>query len=53
MVYSNVIEYGITGDTKAPILRSFALTPKFKDGTLIINQYMNYHSFENLQYKKY
>ena len=52
MVYTNLIEHGIIGDTKAPILRTFPLIPRFKDNALAINQHMNYQSFPNLQFKK-
>jgi hypothetical protein len=52
MVYTDIIEHGIIGNTKAPILRSFPLMPKFKDESILLNQQMNYHSFDNLQFKK-
>ena len=52
MVYTDIIQHGIIGDTKAPILRCFPLTPRFKNESLTIHQYMNYQSFDKLQFKK-
>lgn len=53
LVYSDIIEYNIIGDTKAPLLRCFPLMSKLKGGELISpNQYMNYRSFDQLQFKK-
>ena len=51
MFYSDLVEYNIVGDTKAPLLRCFALISKLKGGDIITaGQYMNYQTFSNLQF---
>ena len=53
MIYSDIIEYNIVGDTKTPLLRCIPLISKVKNGDIIsTGQYMNYQSFTNLQFKK-
>lgn len=52
MIYSDIVEYNIVGDTKAPLLRCFPLMSKVRDGSLSITQYMGYRSFDKIQYKK-
>ena len=50
MIYTDLIEYNIVGDTKAPLLRCFRFVWKFKFGDIITTrQYMNYQIFSNLQ----
>ena len=50
MINSDLIEYNIVGDTKAPLLRCFLFISKLKSGDIITNgQYMNYQTFSNLQ----
>ena len=52
MIYSDLVEYNIVGDTKAPLLRCFPFDSKLKGGDLIITgQYMNYQTFSNLQFR--
>ena len=52
MIYSNLVEYIIFRDTKAPLLRCFPFISKLKGGDLIITgQYMNYQTFSNLQFR--
>ena len=52
MIYSDLVEYSIVGDTKAPLLRCFPFISKLKGGDIIkTGQYMNYQSFSNLQFK--
>ena len=52
MIYSDLVEYNIVGDTKAPLLRCFPLISKLKAGDLITTgQYMNYQTFSNLQFR--
>ena len=52
MIYTNLIEYNIVGDTKAPLLRCFTFISKLKAGDLITTgQYMNYQIFSNLQFR--
>ena len=52
MIYSNLVEYNIVGDTKAPLLRCFPFISKLKGGNIITTgQYMNYQTFSNLQFR--
>ena len=51
MMYTNLIEYKIVDDTKAPWLRCFLLVSKLKSGDIITTgQFMNYQTFSNLQF---
>ena len=53
MIYSDIIEHNIVGDTKTPLLRCIPFISKVKNGDIIsTGQYMNYQSFTNLQFKK-
>ena len=52
MIYSDIIEYNIVGDTKTPLLRCFPFISKVKNGDISTRQYMYYQSFTNLQFKK-
>ena len=46
MIYSDLVEYNIVGDTKAPLLRCFPFISKLKGGDIITTgQYMNYQTF--------
>ena len=50
MIYSNIVEYNVVGDTKTPLLRCFPFISKLKGGDIITTgQYMNYQTFSNLQ----
>ena len=52
MIYSDLVEYSIVGDTKAPLLRCFHFISKLKGGDIITTgQYKNYHTFSNLQFR--
>ena len=52
MIYSDLVEYNIVGDTKAPLLRCFPFISKLKGGAIITTgQYMNYQTFSNLQFR--
>ena len=52
MINSDLVEYSIVGDTKAPLLRCFPFISKLKGGDSIITaQYMNYQTFSNLQFR--
>ena len=52
MIYSNLVEYNIVGDTKTPLLRCFPFISKLKGRDIItIGQYMNYQTFSNLQFR--
>ena len=53
MIYTDIVGYNISGDTKAPLLRCFPFISKLKSGDIItIGQYMNYQTFSNLQMVK-
>ena len=52
IIYIDLIEYNIVGDTKAPLLRCFPFISKLKSGDIITTgQYMNYQTFSNLQFR--
>ena len=52
MIYSDLVEYNIVGDTKAPLLRCFPFISKLKGGDIITTgQYMNYQTLSNLQFR--
>ena len=47
MIYKDLVEQNIVGDTKAPLMRFFL--SELKSGDILINgQYMNYQTFSNL-----
>ena len=49
-IYTDLKEYIIFGDTKAPLLRCFLFISKLKAGEIITTgQYMNHQTFSNLQ----
>ena len=50
MIYSDIVEYKIVGDTKTPLLRCLPFISKLKRGDITTNgQYMNCQTFSNLQ----
>ena len=52
MIYTDLVEYNIVGDTEAPLLRCFFFISKLKAGDIITTgQYMNYQTFRNLQFR--
>ena len=52
MIYIDLIEYKIVGDTKVPLLRCFPFITKLKAGDIITTgQYMNYQTFSMLQFR--
>ena len=52
MIYTDVFEYNIVGDTKTPLLRCFPFVSKLKSGDIITTgQYMNYQTSSNLQFR--
>ena len=52
MTYTNLIEYNLFGDTKAPLRHSFPFISKLKSGDIITTgQYKNYQTFSNLQFR--
>ncbi len=52
MIYSDLVEYSIVGDTKVPLLRCFPFISKLKGGDIITTgQYMNYQTFSSLQFR--
>ena len=52
MIYTDLIEYHIVGDTKDSLLRCFRFFSKLKSGDIITTgQYMHYQTFSNLQFR--
>ena len=52
MIYTDLIEYNMVGDTKVPLLRCFLFFSKLKSGDIITTgQYMNHQTFCNLQFR--
>ena len=52
MLYTDLIEFNIVGNTKATLLRCFPLILKLKSGDILTTgQYMNYQTFSNLQFR--
>ena len=52
MVYTDIVEYSIIGDTKAPILRTFPFNQKVQHGNISVTKFMSYTSFQNLHFRK-
>ena len=54
MIYTDIVEYNIVGDTEAPLLRCFPFISKLKSGDIITTgQYMNYQTFSNLEFRRF
>ena len=52
MIYSDIVEYNIVGDTKVPLLSCFTFISKLKGGDNITTGLcMNYQTFSNLQFR--
>ena len=52
LIYTELIEYNIVGDTKAPLLRCIPFISKLKAGDIITTgQYMNYQTISNMQFR--
>ena len=52
MIYTDLIEYNIVGDTQVPLFRCFPFISKLKSGDIITTgQHMNYQTFRNLQFR--
>ena len=52
MIYSDLIEYNIVGDTRTHLLRCFPFISKLKGGDIVTTgQYKNYQTFSNLQFR--
>ena len=53
MIYTEIVEYNIVGDTKAPLLRCSPFISKLKSGDIkTTGQYMNYQTFSNLPFRR-
>ena len=53
MIYTDIVEYNIVGDTNAPLLRCVPFISKLKSGNVITTgQYMNYQTFSTLQFRR-
>ena len=52
MIYGDLVEYKIIGDTNIPLLRCSPFISKLKGKDIITTgQYMNYQTFSNLQFR--
>ena len=52
MIYTELIEYIIVGNTEASMLRCFLFIPLNKAADIMTTgQYMNYQTFSNLQFR--
>ena len=52
MIYNDIIEYKIVGDTKTPSLRCIFFISKVKNGDIIATgQFINFQPFTNLKFK--
>ena len=52
MICSDLVEFIIVGDTKAPLLQCSPFISKLKGGDIITtSHYMNYQTFSNLQFR--
>ena len=52
-IYTDIVEYNIVEDTKAPLLRCLRFISKLKSGDIIATgQYMNYQTFSSLQFRR-
>ena len=52
MIYTDLIEYNLFGDTKTALLRCFLFVSKLKAADILnTGQYMNYETFSNLQFR--
>ena len=53
MIYSDIVEYNIVGDTKAALLRCIPFISEIENGDIIsTGQIFHYQKFPNLQFKK-
>ena len=52
MVYTDIVEFSIIGDTIAPILRCFPFNNKIQRDSISVTKYSNYVSFDNLQFRR-
>ena len=53
MIYTDIVEYNVVGETKAPLLRCFPFISKLKSGDIkTTGQYMNSQTFSNLQFRR-
>ena len=52
IIYRDLVEYNIAGDTKVPLLQCFPFISELKGGDIITTgQYMKYQTFSNLQFR--
>ena len=53
MIYTDIVEYNIVGDPKAPLIRCFPFISKLQSGDIITTgQYMNYQTFSHFQFRR-
>ena len=53
MIYTDIVECNIVGDTKAPLLRCFLFISKVNSADVITTgHYMNYQTFSKIQFRR-
>ena len=53
MIYTDIVEYNMNEDTKAPLLRGFLFLAKLKSGDILTTgQFMNYQTFSIPQFRR-
>ena len=53
MIYTEIVEYNIVGDTKAPLHRRFPFISNLKSGDVkTTGRYMNDQTLSNLQFRR-
>ena len=53
VIYTDIVEYNIVEDTKAPLLCCFPFISKLKSANIkTTGQYMNYQFFSSLQFRR-
>ena len=52
MIYTDLIDHNIVGNTKAPLLPCFPFISKLESGdNKTTGEYMNYQTFSNLEFR--
>ena len=53
VIYTDIVEYNIAGDTKVSLLCCFPFISELNSGDIITTgQHMNYQAFSNLQFRR-
>ena len=52
MVYTDIVEYSVIGDTKAPVLRCFPFEQRLSRDRISVTKFISNNSFDNLQFRR-